>query len=353
MPALLMVHEDKPTYIDHDQLFKQLISTFFEEFIALFFPEMHQQLDFSSIKPLADEVFTDLIHGERRQADMVMEVSLKGQDTLLIIHVESQSYTQEKFRERMYQYFSLLYTKYRKPILPIALFTYDTIRDEPDIFEIKFPFHHVLTFRFLKVELKKQNWRTFLTSDNPIAAALLSKMGYKQTERIQVKKEFLRMLARMELNPAKMKLVFGFFESYMKLNKMEEETLMESLRESKDESLEEFVEKLPNSWRDKGLREGREVGIKEGRKEGRKEGIKVGKEEGRKEGREVGKIEGKMEGKTEVLADVAIRLITKFVAPIPENMKELVQQQEISTLESIIDNIDGFKNIEEIKKYLK
>lgn len=345
MPALLTVHEDKSTYMDHDQLFKQLIGTFFEEFIELFFPEIHQQLDLSSLKPLADEVFTDLIHGERRHADMVMEASLKGQDTLLIIHLESQSYQQKKFNERMFQYFSLLYTKYRKPILPIALFTYDKMHNEPDVFEMKFPFHHVLTFQFLKVELKKQNWRAFLTSNNPVAAALLSKMGYKQTERIQVKKEFLRMLARMELNPAKMELIFGFFESYMNLNQTEEEILMGSLRESKDESLEEFVKKLPNSWRDKGLREGREAGIKEGRE--------VGKIEGKMEGRQEGKREGKIEGKTEALADVAIRLITKFIAPFPENMKEKILQQEIATLESIIDHIDDFKNLEEVRQYLK
>lgn len=102
MPALLTVQEDKPIYLDHDQLFKQLIGTFFAEFIELFFPTVYEQLDFSSLKPLSDELFTDLIAGERRQANIVMEGTLKDQDTLIIIHVESQSYVQENFNERMY-----------------------------------------------------------------------------------------------------------------------------------------------------------------------------------------------------------------------------------------------------------
>ncbi|MEH7111674.1 hypothetical protein V7124_04730 [Neobacillus niacini] len=32
--------------------------------------------------------------------------------------------------ERMYYYFSQLYNKYRKPILPIAIFSYDQKRNE-------------------------------------------------------------------------------------------------------------------------------------------------------------------------------------------------------------------------------
>lgn len=49
-------------------------------------------------------------------------------------------------------------------------------------------------------------------------AALISKIGYMEEERIQVKLDFFRMISRMDLNPEKMKLIYGFFESYLKLN---------------------------------------------------------------------------------------------------------------------------------------
>ena len=58
---------------------------------------------------------------------------------------------------------------------------------------------------------------------------LLSEMGYKQEERIEVKKEFLRMITRMELNPARQRLIYGFFESYLKLTEQEEEQLMDEV----------------------------------------------------------------------------------------------------------------------------
>lgn len=59
------------------------------------------------------------------------------------------------------------------------------------------------TSAFFTVELRKQNWRNYIRIDNPIAAALLSKMGYTESERIELKKQFLRMLVRLELDEAK------------------------------------------------------------------------------------------------------------------------------------------------------
>ena len=242
----MLVREDPSQYTHHDQLFKQLIHTFFAEFLELFFPEVHQHIDFSSMKPMSEEMFTDLFKGESRRADIVIEAKLKGEDTLIIIHVEPQSYGQPDFNERMYQYFSLLYNKYRKPILPIAIFSYDEYRVEHNEYTIIFPFIHVLTFQFLMVELRKMNWRKYIHSDNPVAGALLSKMGYSALERVQVKKEFCRMLVKMEINPAKMELIIGFFETYLTLTESEERELMEEIKQLNREESEKIL-KLPNS----------------------------------------------------------------------------------------------------------
>lgn len=261
----MLVREDHTKYIHHDQLFKELIHTFFSDFLELFFPEVHLHIDFSSIKPLSNEMFTDMIEGESRKADIVIETKLKGQDTLIIIHVEPQSYGQANFNDRMYQYFSLLYNKYRKSILPIAVFSYDEHRYEQNEFTIKFPFFHVLTFNFLMVELRKMNWRDYIQSKNPVAAALLSKMGYTEKERVQVKKEFLQMLVKMEMNPAKTRMINGFFESYLQLDKREEEELMEEIKQMNDA---EEILKLPNSWEEKGRTEEKREIAREMLKEG-------------------------------------------------------------------------------------
>ncbi|MED0686414.1 Rpn family recombination-promoting nuclease/putative transposase [Anoxybacillus ayderensis] len=255
--------------IDHDRLFKELIQTFFEEFIALFFPAMHEHIDFQHLSFLSEELFTDVTAGEKYRVDLLVETKLKGEDGLVIVHIENQSYVQPSFPERMFIYFSRLFEKYRTPIVPIAVFSYDTIRDEPSTFTLQFPFGHVLDFRFFTVELRKQNWRNYIRQDNPIAAALLSKMGYTESERVELKKQFLRMLVRLELDEAKQRLLFGFFETYVKLSDEEERRLRSEVNEMETKEKEQVME-LIISYEQKALEKGREEGMKQGIKQGMK-----------------------------------------------------------------------------------
>ncbi|MBB5354198.1 putative transposase/invertase (TIGR01784 family) [Anoxybacillus mongoliensis] len=247
--------------IDHDRLFKELIQTFFEEFIVLFFPTMHEHIDFRHVSFLSEELFTDVVAGEKYRVDLLVETKLKGEDSLIIVHIENQSYVQPSFPERMFIYFSRLFEKYRKHIVPIAVFSYDTIRDERSTFTIQFPFGNVLDFHFFTVELRKQNWRNYIRQDNPIAAALISKMGYTESERVELKKQFLRMLVRMELDEAKQRLLFGFFETYVKLSDEEERRLRSEVNEMETKEKERVLE-LIISYEQKALEKGREEGMK-------------------------------------------------------------------------------------------
>jgi predicted transposase/invertase (TIGR01784 family) len=241
--------------IDHDRLFKELIQTFFEEFILLFFPNMYEHIDFRHLSFLSEELFTDVTAGEKYRVDLLVETKLKGEDGLIIVHIENQSYVQPSFPERMFIYFSRLFEKYRTNIVPIAVFSYDAIRDESSSFTLPLPFGNILHFRFFTVELRKQNWRNYIRSDNPIAAALLSKMGYTESERIELKKQFLRMLVRLELDEAKQRLLIGFFETYVRLSDDEEQQLRNEVNQMETKEKEQVLELLI-SYEQKGKREG-------------------------------------------------------------------------------------------------
>ncbi|MBB5175056.1 Rpn family recombination-promoting nuclease/putative transposase [Texcoconibacillus texcoconensis] len=257
--------------VDHDRLFKELLMTYFEEFMLLFFPEAYEAIDFQEIRFLPEELYTDVTAGEKYRVDLLAETKLKGEDGLIIIHVEPQSYVQEAFSERMFIYFSRLYETYRRKILPIAIFSYDKIREEPATFEITFPFTNVLQFNFLTVQLKKKNWRDFIRSENPVAAALLSKMGYNESEKIEVKKEFLRMLVRMNIDAARQTLISGFFETYLQLTPEEEEKLLNEVKKMSNQEGEKVME-LMVSYERRGMEKGMEIGKEEGKKLGKGEG---------------------------------------------------------------------------------
>ena len=112
--------------IDHDRLFKELLTTFFVEFLELFLPEVLTYLERDSIEFLDKEVFTDVTAGERYEADLIVKAKFLGQDSCFLIHVENQSSKQASFDKRMFRYFSRLYEKFDIPVYPIVLLSYDS-----------------------------------------------------------------------------------------------------------------------------------------------------------------------------------------------------------------------------------
>ncbi len=60
--------------IDHDRLFKELLSTFFVEFIELFFPDVMAYLEPESVTFPNLEVFTDVTAGERYETDLIVRL---------------------------------------------------------------------------------------------------------------------------------------------------------------------------------------------------------------------------------------------------------------------------------------
>lgn len=265
--STLFVRQKKQAYMVHDRLFKELIGVFFEDFLEAFFPEVHAQIDFQKITPLSEEVFADLYDGNKKVLDLVVEVKWKDTDSVIVIHVEPQSTKQKDFQQRMFRYFSLLYNKLGKPIIPIAVFSYEEAWEENE-FTMRFADLKILHFHYLTLHIRKQNWRLFMKKENPVSAALMSKMGYSEAEKVQVKLEFFKILTRLQLDMEKRDLLIGFFESYLKLNEAEEEIFVKEAKrlDNADEILE-----LPISYVEKGKALGREEGREEGRKEQKRE----------------------------------------------------------------------------------
>jgi hypothetical protein len=67
-----------PTTIDHDQLFKQLLETFFMDFIELFAPALSEYLDLTQLTFLPQQYFTDILDGDRKAVDLLVQALLKS-----------------------------------------------------------------------------------------------------------------------------------------------------------------------------------------------------------------------------------------------------------------------------------
>jgi hypothetical protein len=161
----------------HDRLFKQLLTTFFVEFIELFLPELNAYLARETIQFIDKEVFTDLTAGERHEVDLLVKAKFNQSDAFFLVHVETQASAQDAFAKRMFHYFARLHDKYDLPVYPVALLSYDAPqRPEPDTYEVGFPDKSILHFSYRVIQLNRLNWRDFIRRTNPVAAALMAKM---------------------------------------------------------------------------------------------------------------------------------------------------------------------------------
>lgn len=268
--------------IDHDAIFKELLSTFFLDFLELFVPEVLEYAEPSefSLEPTETvrEVFSPLVKGKKKVADVVARLKFRQQPTCFLIHVESQSsaYSEEDFRWRMFHYFARLHEKFRLPVYPIALFTFDEpFQEQDNRYVVSFPDREVLDFSFVSIQLNRLNWRDFLKRENPVASALMAKMRIEPSERGQVKAECLRLLATLKLDREKMELISGFIGTYLRLSEDEEEQFRQAL-EQMDLGIKERVMEFATDWQEKGREQGLQEGLEQGLQQGQ---IRKGQED--------------------------------------------------------------------------
>ncbi len=266
--------------VDHDRLFKELLKTFFAEFLELFLPDLRRAIALPSLTFLDQEIFTDVTAGERHVADLVARVRCRGQASCFLVHVETQARPQAAFAARMFRYFARLHALHALPVYPVALFSYARpCRPEPRTWRVGFPGLEVLRFRFRVIQLGRLDWRAYLRRRNPIAAALMARMRIAPRDRPRVKAECLRLLATLRLDPARTRLIAGFVDTYLQMSAREETLFQEQVASFRPAERERSME-IVTSWMKKGLRQGRAEGLAQGLARGRREGVVAGQHEG-------------------------------------------------------------------------
>ncbi|MBL8228483.1 MAG: Rpn family recombination-promoting nuclease/putative transposase [Bryobacterales bacterium] len=323
---------------DHDRNFKELLTTFFVEFLALFFPKLAAMLDPDSIEFLGQEYFVDLPDGQRYLADIVVKARFAGSDAFFLIHVEHQSDTPAKFPERMFRYFMAMYERYRVPVYPIVVFSHDKpAKPQPREFRMAFPDGEVLRFRYHVVQLNRLSWRRFLTSSNPVASALMAKMKMAERDRPRVKAQCLRLMVKLRLDPARQELIAQFVDRYLNLTEIEERRFRRTIErmDLQPEEKEKVVEYV-TSWEQRGVEKGIAIGIEKGRNEGIEKGRSEGIEKGRSEG-------------IETLQAVLLDLIgTRFGPPSDATIRRIQSIQSMNDLRQLAHSVMHASSLSEL-----
>jgi hypothetical protein len=203
--------------------------------------------------------------------------------------------------------------------------SYDKPRNlESNTFRVIFPDQPVLEFRFTVIQLNRLNWRDYLRRDNPAAAALMAKMGFAPTERVEVKKECLRMIACLRYDREKTRFLAGFVDAYLRLNAEEEKRFVAALRQLPRAEREATME-LTTSWEEAGLRRGLQQGRQEGRQEGRRE----------------------------ALHELVLRQLTLRFGPLSKQLQNRVARLAIEQLENLGEALLAFNEPGDITRWLR
>ncbi|ABW31637.1 DUF4351 domain-containing protein [Acaryochloris marina] len=246
--------------IDHDGLFKELIETFFWEFLDLFLPQVLDYVERGPVTFLYQEVFSSIGAEEKRIIDLLAQVQFRGQDSYFLFHIEPQSSVQADFEKRMFCYFGRLHEKYDLPIYPVVIFSYDSPQKEAESsYKVEFPDFQVLQFNFRAIQLNRLNWRDYLRQHNPVASALMAKMQIAKEDRPRVKVECLRMLATLQLDPARTEFISQFIDTYLRLEANEEQRFQTEIDTLELGEREAIMQTL-TSWEERGWQKG-EVSI--------------------------------------------------------------------------------------------
>lgn len=213
---------------------------------------------------LSQEAFADLNKGKKRVVDILVKAKFCGVPTCFLIHVEVQAARRTNFAERMFVYYAVLYAKYRLPIFPIALLSYDKPRTaEPDRFSLTLANFEAIRFNFLAIQLNRMNWREFLERENPVATTLMAKKRIAPEDRPKVKLECLQMLRRLGLNPARDAMIAAFIDAYLTLSP-DEEAIFDAELAALEPKGRKGLMKYVTSWERRGI----QIGIEKGRHEG-------------------------------------------------------------------------------------
>ena len=178
----------------------------------------------------------------------------------------------------MFQYYALLWLRYRKPIWPIVVYLRGGRGDGlgEEAYDVEALGQRRLRFWYHKVALARLDAREYVGRDNPVAAGLAALMNRRKSrEPLTLRALMLQVVAGSELDDARKFLLTNLIETYFELT-AEQETHFRRLV-SKEDFRE--VQEMEVMWADRMRAKWEKEGLEAGRKAGKKEGLVEGKRE--------------------------------------------------------------------------
>ncbi|XGA79754.1 hypothetical protein OR573_14940 [Halomonas sp. CH40] len=250
---------------DHDSPWKMALEGYFQEFLDLLFPPIHEQVDWSKGYSFLDKELQQITpdaNSGRRYADKLIKVYANdGSETWVLIHVEVQGEPEDTFAERMYTYQYRLRDRYGVDVVSLAV-----LADTRDSFRPT-TFHYQrwgceLTFTFPTAKLIdwEARWAALETSNNVFALVVMAQIKAKRVKdgatRKDVKVALIRLLYERGYNRDQVVTLFIIIDWMLQLPSTLEPEFVQAVYAIQEENHMPYVNTIERYERAKAVHEG-------------------------------------------------------------------------------------------------
>lgn len=247
----------------HDQLFKDLIQTFPEDFLHLTAPGIVTRIDPASLEFQPAQSFLDLPRGGERRFDLVAKARTRSAEPeLILLHVEIELRYRSAAVPRFWTYNRVLSLRHGVPVHTFVLY----LRGGPpgagtSTYRELSLGQEICRFRYRRLGLSRAPAEAYIRRSQPLAWAFAALM--RSPDRRRQRTACLRRIATARgLSPAQRVLLFNCVATYLEWDGKASEELQELLAElgSREDRvmMKTWAEKFEAEILEKGRREGME-----------------------------------------------------------------------------------------------
>ncbi len=251
---------------DYDSPWKEALDAYFEPFLAVLFPAIHAQLDWSRGHESLDKEFQQIVReaeSGRRYVDKLVKVwTNDGEERWVLIHVEVQSARDAEFPKRMYVYNYRIFDRYNKSVASLAVLADDDANWRPSEFRqelfgcetaLRFPPAKLLDFAANEAELE--------ASSNPFSRVVLAHIKAMQTQsdpagRHAWKIRLVRGLFERGLSAKDVRELFRLIDWLMELPRTLRNVFWQDIEKFQEEKRMPFISTPEHVGEERGLRKG-------------------------------------------------------------------------------------------------
>lgn len=250
-----------------DSPWKDILTNYFEDFIAFFFPQAYSAIDWSKPYQFLDTELQQIVRDAelgKRIADKLAQVCLKNGDSLwVLVHIEIQNQPQTDFAKRMYTYNHRIFDRYDRQVASLAVLTDEQTDWKPTEFGYELLGCEV-SFKFPSVKLLdyQQNWQQLEQSQNPFSTVVMAHLKAQETRKQQQERKtwklsLTRSLYEQGYQRQQIIDLFRFIDWVMALPQELEVDFRQEINQYEEERRMRYVTSIERMGIEEGIEQGR------------------------------------------------------------------------------------------------